>query len=801
MFRVVKSLVIALVVAWGSSAAATGVSTTELEGEIGRRLERVEQFKFLKSEAAKRGVRVYLFGGTAAGFAHYVKWDLLREKGDSRYQKDRFDYDYTNIFRSTQDLDVVVDGDMTDLAELQKIVKERYPHLQGQKSQWEFRPLRQQIGVAGQPGYKEAILESPDFMNQHTDSNSTGLVELTDPPRGEARVRDVRDWTSKPSQFSEDVANGTIKYYFSATHETTARYKAGDNPPLFSALRYLTKAFQYELEMTESDLARIEKIVAAFDPARDLASPRAHAWLIKNAKKLLQHAVDVEAASDWIRLLGLDKKLGGLDDPRVKESLAWWLQKEPLRTFEVGRGSGRTAKELGLDVVAHETRSMTAFESITRAHTGVPNVFISRKNGAGETAMHGDGFYTRKGTEGGIGTGQTIRFKVNPAAREGTDFFLAGQDFVVFTNRAALRVVPESLNLTPIEYFERLASGRKIEQADLGLLERLRSRLKTKAHALTPAEISKIDSVVEAAIQRGFKDSELYEAWIELPSSKANLRVKKALALANLGGKGTDALSRDLMSLDLTFDELVRLAYAPHLDVELSVELRRRALTKAATVADVVSLLKPQKDLPGTLNEKGEFTPLDPAELTRRQLRATKRRAFAREEISLFRAAAAKFWALKPDESTISRLVFQVEVRDQWNTIARELAGDLPDLASAEKLMHQVHKMALQNRDAEPFRSGWAAILIRANAKGWLAPNVTLFNMADPAVIGRGQYDNLVVAVEAERFDDGKLRSILEPLWKGSTVPEVAYRTELAKATARQQPAISSRRCEAVFVK
>ena len=28
------------------------------------------------------GVKVYLFGGTASAFAHYVRWDLEREAGD-----------------------------------------------------------------------------------------------------------------------------------------------------------------------------------------------------------------------------------------------------------------------------------------------------------------------------------------------------------------------------------------------------------------------------------------------------------------------------------------------------------------------------------------------------------------------------------------------------------------------------------------------------------------------------------------------------------------------------------------------
>src|SRR5689334_1342352 len=89
---------------------AVAASTLELQRAIGERVSRVEELRFLKQEAEKLGVRAWLFGGTAAGFGHYVHWDLMREEGDLRFQPDRFDYDYTNIYRSTQDMDIVVDG-------------------------------------------------------------------------------------------------------------------------------------------------------------------------------------------------------------------------------------------------------------------------------------------------------------------------------------------------------------------------------------------------------------------------------------------------------------------------------------------------------------------------------------------------------------------------------------------------------------------------------------------------------------------------------------------------------------------
>src|SRR5262249_46768242 len=153
------------------------------------RRERVPEFQFIKEEAERRGLRVWLFGGTAAGYAHYVKWDVLRELGDVRFQPNRFDYDYTNIYRSTQDLDIVVDGSAQDAAAFEQELKSRFPHFLGSKAAgWEVRSIKEARGDKG------GLLGDFGFMNQHTDSNSTGMVELTDPAKGEAVVRDIRDF-------------------------------------------------------------------------------------------------------------------------------------------------------------------------------------------------------------------------------------------------------------------------------------------------------------------------------------------------------------------------------------------------------------------------------------------------------------------------------------------------------------------------------------------------------------------------------------------------------------------------------
>lgn len=454
-----------------------------LANEIEARRNRVAEFELIRNEAQKLGLRLWLFGGTAASFSHYVKWDLLREQGDTRFQEHRFDYDYTNIYRSTQDLDLVVNGDAQTAQAFEMILQKKFPYFLGSKAAaWEVRSLTEAREDKG------GLLGDFGFMNQHTDSNSTGMIELTDPPRGEAIVRDIRDWENhQMSRFLKDVAEGNVSFYFSATHSETPLAKAEKNPPILAVIRALTKAFQYDLKFSEMDLAIFKKVIEHFNQKQVLTQDYTARWIEKNGKKLFLHAVNLESAWDMLEKLGLREKLISIqNNPQIQDSLAWWMSKEPLRSKPVGEGVGRTAASLGMDVVAHETSDFYAYEAMTRSHMGAPNVFISRAKSSGEAASHGDGFYTAIGKKGAKGTGITIRFQVDPQAREGTDFVLEKAQgnrrleegtYVVWKNKNAIRVIPESLEMSPVEYFEFLSGGKTIEHEDQALLWKLKRKL------------------------------------------------------------------------------------------------------------------------------------------------------------------------------------------------------------------------------------------------------------------------------------------------------------------------------------
>jgi hypothetical protein len=509
----------------GFVSSAEGVKSPtlqEIEHGIADRIKRVEEFRFIAQEAAKLGVRAWLFGGTAAGYAHYVKWDMQREKGDERFQKDRFDYDYTNIYRSTQDLDIVIDGNAHQAQRLQAALQQKYPHLQGSKSAWEVRLLTQDMGD------KLAILDNPDFLNQHTDSNSTGLIEVTQPQEGEPVVRDIKSWNSKEPYFLKDVRDGTIRYYFSPLHESTRFAKEGRNPPILSVIRYLTKAFQYNLKIRPEDLTQIKKFVNEFDPKQIEASSYVANWIENNAKKLVKNSSNLEYAWKMLDEIGLRNKLAAMKGNRNEfDSLAWWLSKEPLRSKPLGQGSGRTAQELGLSVVAHETANYSAFESMTHSHVGEPNVLISRKGAVGEDAMFGEGFYVAPGRVGRSSiqsSGMNVRFQLDPSAREGSDFTYVkdhsdGEQLVI-TNKAALKVIPESVAFEPLEYFKMLENSKPmIQDGDQALWQQLRNRVSRKFHALGKDDQSAILQIVKKSFSGANPNEAVIREWLSLPIS------------------------------------------------------------------------------------------------------------------------------------------------------------------------------------------------------------------------------------------------------------------------------------------
>lgn len=478
------------------------VQSTEFTQYISEKLDKVVEFKFIRNLAKKKGIRVWLFGGTAASFLHYTKWDLVSQKGLIELQRDRFNYEFFNIFRSTQDIDIVVDASPEIAQEFQNILINRFPHFLGtEKKRWEVRTLRQRMGTPGSSDYKEALLDDFDFQFQNTDSNSVGMIEVTS-SSGESVVRDLREWNGSKSIFLEDALKDRISFFRSNRHDETSRAQAGENPEILSALRVLVKAFQFDLTLDSKDWIQLQDIVDHFDP-KEVTNLTAKKKIQDTSKKLILHSVNIEKAMNQLDQLGLRKKLISMGYIYNIESFAWWLNREPLRSMPVGEDhSGPTARELNIQVVSHETQNFFASEAITRSHSGEPNALISRSSFVGETALHGNGFYTTLGTVGSMGTGLTIRFSVDPNARNGSDFvFFPDQGIVLFKNKKALRQIPESLHLKIDDFLNFAESSQLVEvsHSDRRLLEMHKLRFNSALW------MSEIDSLLHSRVLADFE--------------------------------------------------------------------------------------------------------------------------------------------------------------------------------------------------------------------------------------------------------------------------------------------------------
>ncbi len=470
-------------------------SLEELEQAITQNRSKVREFEIIQKKAEEFGVRVYLFGGTAAAFAHYVKWDLERQNGHSEYQEEKFDYHWTNIYRSTQDADLVVDGTTEQAQKLENYLVEQLPHLQGSKTVWEVRLLRENFRN------KIALLNSYEFLNQHSDSHSVGLIEITNSMNDEPVIKDLRHWNEERPPFLRDVESGEIHFYFSDLHKTTKRYLDGLNPPIFSVIRYLIKALQFESKIPAEDASKIKQIINDFSTENDLKTSYAKNWIEKNAKKLFHHALNIEYAWDLLESFGVRNLLAGVSPSEDLESLSTLMNREPLRTSPLGLGSGRKAKEIFEDdlIFAHETRDFLAYESITKSKKGEANVFISRPGHEGESAMHGYGFYMRKGRFGAAGTGITIRAYLHADAREGTDFVTVGDcDYILVRNKSAIRLIFESLKLSPLHYI-LILRDQNLSGSDKGVLFQIRSRIFTEISNLDKNSAHKISELVVEA--------------------------------------------------------------------------------------------------------------------------------------------------------------------------------------------------------------------------------------------------------------------------------------------------------------
>ena len=462
------------------------ISLSELRQAIFKNLHRVREFKALAEHAQKLDIQgVYLFGGTAAAFAHHVRRDLEHQhtastatfKSDAPFdttaaaptptptptetetatatamKSEKLNYTLWSILFQNQDVDIVVDTQESQkIQQLKEAMKKEFS-LHDRK--WDFEGLH--VDYAGRP----ALLTSPDFAHQHTDAHSISLLPI--PFAGQSKPLTLKyHFRNKTDTFLTDVIKQKLSCYHSPKHRETPRYQQGNNPEIFFAIRVLIKAFQYGLSVPDDCMAKIQHIFKNFKADRDLKTGYSQHWIEKNAKKLYTTSIDLERSQRILQQLGALKILQNLKRNAGKtSSMAWWLNRQPLLSRPIlsppTDPAHTTAQQLGLRYVAHSTRTPEAYESITRSHDLRPNVLL----GSHSISDDHDGFFTApvngpdtcSHSNSGIYGPFGICFRVHPHARQGVDFIvLEGPKHVIFKNKSALTIVNSSASKAN-EYF------------------------------------------------------------------------------------------------------------------------------------------------------------------------------------------------------------------------------------------------------------------------------------------------------------------------------------------------------------
>ncbi len=411
------------------------VNAQDLRVEIAKAIDKVEEFKVLKEWAAEKGIRFALTGLSAARFAHYVKAHMIsRQERGSRFEDKRFDYSFESIFgRAPEPLHFIIDSIDTTKREVitasvrddaTAFIVKNYPKMLG--------------GIAPEDYHVVSRLMHSVFVSSSTDiDNSYSSAALFFNP---AQSRDfiynvpVLEPDSEGFSFLKDVADHDFSARFNPSLSTI-----NHNDNLVHLMKLIKIITEFDLKLTETQVSAIKNYVDVIDFSEIAPMPKAKA--IEFGMMALRRAYSVERAWDLLEKVGLRGRIISLDGHRINEvgSASWWLNKEPLRSKPLGT-IGKTAGELGLDIISHDTKTLDALDSITKPTNGDVNLFRSRSGVPGETAAFGDGVYMRVGVRGHLGTNKTIIYKIHPDAREGEDFII-NSDLVTVLNAKAVKTI------------------------------------------------------------------------------------------------------------------------------------------------------------------------------------------------------------------------------------------------------------------------------------------------------------------------------------------------------------------------
>jgi len=443
------------------------ISTEDLKKEMLLVTDQIPALQRLHELATQKGVEVYLIGGAVPALAHFSLRRLEQRRNKIYFSKSLEPKIY-NIVRLAQDIDFAIRASRgMSTEEAREITNQISDKINNEHPR--FGATWQSLGInftsVSEGGIKkDSILSNSYFFKQHSDTYSRTLVDLN--PKRPLRVVDPLSLhNSDPQEHSEfllDITQKKISLMFSKDLLENPGFAKNSNPPFMNALRSLIKASQYGVKIEADDFEIIKSIINDFDPGAD------HDFeflkrLKAQAPRIYSQAFDLNHADALLAQSGLRKVIEQLATRyEAFEPVFLFLDRKPLPFFPIHTSAGvRTAKDLNLSRVVHETTDALRLESITWRPDGRINALISEVAKAGQHADFGTGFYTKNAKEGLMRSGSSVDLDIDPNAREGIDFRLVNNaKNVIILNAAAVKLNPKHLSTSnPVKLWQALAEN------------------------------------------------------------------------------------------------------------------------------------------------------------------------------------------------------------------------------------------------------------------------------------------------------------------------------------------------------
>ncbi|MCH2533365.1 MAG: hypothetical protein MK008_02870 [Bdellovibrionales bacterium] len=207
-----------------------------------------------------RSMPIYIYGGAAHQIVSAVHEYLERKKGNKRATGLPKSFS-RHLLSHISDVDIAVDATHEIRNNLVEELKEHFPEVVEGKTRWETVSLHYEND--------RGIFENKNINQQNTDAISSGMIRVLPlnkklskkyPSLYDVRTKNTPDGKSYLDAFLKE----TNYYFHSENHSETALAKAGKNPEIVSAVKYIANLARYELKGDVQSDDLVKKIITDY---------------------------------------------------------------------------------------------------------------------------------------------------------------------------------------------------------------------------------------------------------------------------------------------------------------------------------------------------------------------------------------------------------------------------------------------------------------------------------------------------------------------------------------------------------